>query len=306
MGRIAEALLKAGQVSVTRVSDLGSLGSTAGGLSAIRTQADLNPLFGDLGAEDDAHLATTPIELPDGIDPSLLAVTDKGSYVSEQYRAIRTWLHSQNVGLDHWVIGITSSLPREGKSITALNLGCIFAEMSTLKICVIDADLRRGRLADMLGVSDSPGLGDVLRGEAELNGAIQETFLPNLHFLPAGSVGSYNAAELLSSDRPSKVLRQIQARYHYTFVDTPPINSVSDAFAIGQLCNGVLMVIRMNRTTEPDAQHAIRLLQSSNINVMGCVLAASAEPDELRKRKYKDYYYYSTRSNPGIGNAPGA
>jgi capsular exopolysaccharide synthesis family protein len=300
MGRIAEALMKAGQVSVTRVSDLGSHGITAGGLSAIRTPSELNTSFGDPSAERDANLAKTPIELPEKIDPALLAVTDKGSYVSEQYRAIRTWLHSQNLGLDHWVIGITSSSPREGKSITALNLGLILAEMSTLKTCVVDADLRRGRLAEMLGLSDSPGFGDVLRGEAELNEAVQKTFLPNLHFLSAGSVDSYNPAELLSSDRPAKVLRQIQARYHYTIVDTPPTNSVSDAFVLGQLCNGVVIVIRMNQTTEPDAQHAIRLLQSSNINVMGCILAGNAESDDLCKRKYGDYY---SRSNPEIHNA---
>lgn len=302
MGRVAEALMKAGQVSVTRVSDLGSINDVSEGLAAIRTPLGFDPSFGDAGTEYGTNYDTTQTETPEGIDPSLLAVTDKGSFVAEQYRSIRTWLHSQNLGLDHWVIGITSSLPREGKSITAMNLSFILAEMRTLKICVVDADLRRGRLAELLGVKDSPGLGEVIRQEVELKDAIQETFVPNLHFLPAGSVGSFNPAELLSTDRPSKVLRQIQSRYHYTIIDTPPTNSVSDAFALGQLCNGVLMVVRMNRTPEPDAQRAIRLLKSNNINVMGCILAANAESDGLRKGRYGDYYY-AAESRAGVSNS---
>ncbi len=292
MGRVAEALIKAGQVSITRVSDLGDLGTSTGGLDAIRsTPPKSTPFYADSGIDDDANLKPTQIEIPEDLDPALLAVTDKGAFVAEQYRSIRTWLHSQNLALDHWTIAITSSLPREGKSVTTLNLGFILAEMSNLKICVVDADLRRGRLADMLSVSESPGLGDVIRGDVEVNEAIQSTFVPNLDFLPAGSVGSFNPAELLSSGRPAKVLRQIQSRYHYTIIDTPPTSSVSDAFVLGQLCTGALMVIRMNRTTEPDAQRAVQLLQSNNINVMGCVLAANTERDDLRKRRYGDYYY---------------
>jgi protein-tyrosine kinase len=227
-----------------------------------------------------------PAESLEGVDPCVRMLLDRGSFIAEQYRAVRTRLLSHNPLGEPWILGITSSIPREGKSVTTINLGFAISELRHLKVVLVDADLRHSSLARMLNISGSPGLTEAIRGEADYRDVVRPMYQSNFAVVPAGSLQTDNPAQLLASRRTGEMLRFLRSEYHYVLVDTPPANSFADVGIIGQICTGVLMVVRMNRTREPAAKRAIRLLQSNNINVLGCVLTAIRETG-----RQQDSYY---------------
>lgn len=229
-----------------------------------------------------------------GIDESVQPFYDRSSLISEQYRALRTRLLTQNPQGDHRVLAVTSAIPREGKSVTTANLGVIFAEIRHFKTVCVDADFRRGRLGRLLDVKSGPGLADLLKGDAPYDDVVRPTAIPNLYVVGAGETSGRSSAELLSSQRAGAVMRRLQSDFHYTFVDTPPATTVSDVGVIGQLCNGVIMIVRLNCTPEPLARRAVRLLRVNKVPILGCLLIGNSERGISAGYSYGYYYrYYS-------------
>jgi capsular exopolysaccharide synthesis family protein len=228
------------------------------------------------------------------LDPALVAYHDKTSVITEQYRSVRTRMLSQNPAHKHTVLAITSSVPGEGKSVTTLNLAFVLAEMQHLNILVVDGDFRRHSLASMLGVAASPGLAEVIRQPADWQQVVQSTPVRNVHFIASGSIGQHNATELLGSKNAVELFTQLQQRYHYVLVDTPPVNTVADVGIIGQMCHAVLLVVRMHATPEPLVKRAARFLQANNIAIAGCILAGHDERSSHYAYRYRYYGYYDT------------
>lgn len=212
------------------------------------------------------------------VHPSLVTITERGSNVAEQYRAARTWLLSRMSAGQRSCLAITSSVPREGKSVTAANLAVVLSEVRHLQVLVVDCDLRQGGLSKLFKLPAGPGLTEVLTGRAPLDEAIRRTPIGNLSVLPAGSADHPNPTELLSSTRTSRVFDEIRARFHFVLVDTPAVQRVSDVGIIGSLCSGVVMVVRMHATASQVVRESVRCLQSNNLNVLGCI-AAACRPD---------------------------
>ncbi|MFQ5461602.1 MAG: CpsD/CapB family tyrosine-protein kinase [Phycisphaerae bacterium] len=219
-----------------------------------------------------------PISVVEGLSESLVPFHERSSLITEQYRSLRTRLLSQNPNYEHRIIAITSAVPKEGKSVTTLNLGCILAEIRHLKVLVIDGDFRRSSLATMLNQAEGPGLAEVLGGRAEFEQVVRSTPIPNLKFIPAGNTHKRSAAELLTAAAAKSVFRRLQNEYHYVIVDTPPATTVTDVGIIGQLCDGVILVVRLHRTDEQAAKRAARLLSANNIPVIGCLLVGRDGP----------------------------
>ncbi|MHC4090814.1 MAG: CpsD/CapB family tyrosine-protein kinase [Planctomycetota bacterium] len=294
MGRIAEALKKAEQQRREKLDD--SCAPASVGEQLPTTPPEELDLL---------HDATRPgVPLPgverrarvQGVSESLVAYNEPSSVISEQYRGLRTRLLSQNPNNDHRVVAITSSIPRDGKSVTALNTAFILAEIRHLRILVVDGDFRRSSLAGLFNLKSSPGLADVLRGEADYEEVIQETPEPNLFFIAAGDTKGLGAAEVLSAKSAGTVFSAFRDRFHYTLVDTPPATTVTDVGIIGRWCHGVIMVVRLNRTPEPVAQRAVQVLQVNNIPIIGTVLVGSEDPTPGYGyyRYYKYYRYYES------------
>jgi len=227
------------------------------------------------------------------VDQAAIAFHDKAAEITEQYRALRSRLTAQNTTGDNQVIAITSSIPQEGKSVTTMNLSWVLSEIKHFHVLMIDGDFRRSSLASMLGISEYPGLADLLRCEARLDEVIRPTPLPNLHVITAGTTQEFNAAELLSTQKTGNILQECKRRFQYTFIDTPPASTVSDASVLAPWCTGVLFVVRMGKTPEPIAKSTIRLLQANNINILGCILAGHRERSGRYQRYYGYYKYYS-------------
>lgn len=226
---------------------------------------------------------------PQRIDPAVVAFHDRYSSVCEQFRSIRARLLSMNTANPHRVIAITSSVPQEGKSVTTVNLGLVMAEGGEHQTLIADADFRRSSIGRMLGLGARPGLAELIRGEASLAELLCPTPFPNLLVLPGGKTEVHNAIELLGSPNAREVLARLRATFDYTFLDTPPVNTVSDVSMLAPCCDGVIMVVEMHRTPEPIAQQAVRTLQANNVKILGCV---PTRHHDRRSRYYGHYYYY--------------
>jgi len=214
-----------------------------------------------------------------GMSDLIVVYYDRASAVSEQYRQLRTGLLAQNPRGDHRVLAVTSSLPKEGKTITTANMAFCLAEVRHLRILIVDADFRGGSLAPMLGLPSKPGLADVLREEIALPDAVQTTPLPNLFFLPAGACGPRQTpAELLSAKLAATTFKRLSGMYHYTIVDTPAATTFTDVGVVGQLCDGVILVVRTEFAPEPAARQAVHVLRQDNVAIVGVV--AIGDPSE--------------------------
>lgn len=290
MGRIADALKRA---ELERHA--ARMGEAEGADVSVATLEALSPLkagHGAAPATKETSSTSTNLGLVSGLHESLVPFFQRSSGITEQYRSLRTRLLSQNPQYEHRVLAITSAIPREGKSVTTLNLSCTIAEIRHLRVLAVDADFRRGSLARMLNVAEGPGLAEVLSGKANYSDAIQATPIPNLMFLPAGRTNGRPAAEILASAATRPIFKRLQNEFHYTIVDTPPATTVTDVGIIGQVCNGVVMVVRLHRTDEAAAKRAVRLLQSNNIAIVGCLLVGRDRPGGRYGYGYPYYRYY--------------
>ncbi|MFQ5430823.1 MAG: CpsD/CapB family tyrosine-protein kinase [Phycisphaerae bacterium] len=207
------------------------------------------------------------------VHPTVVSILDPRSAVAEQYRAARTWLLRRETAGKHSAVAITSSVPREGKSVTTANLAAVMAEVRHMQVLAVDCDFRQGSLSRLFNLPRSPGLSDVLVGRAALDEAIHPTPLGNLAFLPAGEAGDLNPTELLNSITASRIFDEIRERFHFSLVDTPPVHWLSDIGVIGALCSGIVLVVRMNKTASHLVRQSVHWLQANHLDVLGCIAA---------------------------------
>jgi len=215
---------------------------------------------------------------------------------TEQYKLLRanlTFTLPQSDGCK--IIGITSSMRGEGKSTTSVNLSYVLAE-SGKKVLLLDGDLRIPSIAKKMKIDSSPGLTDLLRGEAKIDlMSLRSQHLPNWYILPSGTLPP-NPSELLGSRRMETALKGLAEHFDFIVVDLPPVNIVSDALAISKYITGLIVVIREEYTEKKELETCFRQLRLSNVNVLGCVMNETRSgKGYYSKYRYKRYYkYYKT------------
>ncbi len=214
---------------------------------------------------------------------------DRGSIVTEQYRAIRTQVLARMRNRKLQVHVVTSSAPEEGKSVTSINLSLAFAELKSQNTVLVEGDLRRPSFSKLFDRPSDRGMLQVLRGELEIDEVLQPTVYPNLQFIPAGGRESEACTELLSSPRMAQVIQQLRDRYTHVFIDTPPVITVTDPCILGAMADEVLLVVRLNKTPTDIVDRAKRLLRASNCEVAGVILTHLRQ--ENSDYKYNNYYY---------------
>lgn len=217
----------------------------------------------------------------------------------EQYKLLRTNLSfTLPMGDGCKVIGVTSSVRGEGKSTTAVNLSYVLAE-SGKKVLLIDGDLRIPSVAKKMKINSTPGLTDLLRGDSTVDLAqLKSKYLPNWYIMPSGVLPP-NPSELLGSKRMEAALKNLRNHFDYIIVDLPPVNIVSDALAISQYIDGMVLVVREDYTEKKELENCFRQIRLSNVNVLGCVMNETKEgKGYYSKYRYKRYYkYYKTYGN---------
>ena len=197
------------------------------------------------------------------------------------------------------VIGVTSPSPKEGKSITSINL-CYSIAKKGHRVLLIDGDLRRPVISKILDIPQKPGLSNYLvDGQTQIIG--QDILIEGLDVITSGETPP-NPAELISSEAMKNTLDFLRKKdYDYIVIDLPPINSVSDAFAISGYLDGIIMVVRHGYTRKTDVQDACRQLEFANAKVLGFVYNGYMEGSHYYYRK-GGYYKYYRRKKYGYYN----
>jgi succinoglycan biosynthesis transport protein ExoP len=275
MGRIAEALKRAQHERATKLEE---------DSRAAENVAKTSP-FGQKDFQASPHepaprpflLGVEPLAAS-AIDRRVLALHEPTCAMAEKFRSLRTRLITSNPTGGSRTYAITSSVPREGKTVTAANLAFSLGELKHLRIALVDVDLRGQGLSKLMGALDQPGLCEVLRGETTLSEVCLPAVRQNLYFIPVGNAGGAAASELLVGARASSLFRELQERFHYSLVDTPPATT-ADIGLVAPLCHCVLVVARMHATPEPVLRRCIQMLQSNQVNVAGCVLTGCDEEE---------------------------
>ncbi len=204
----------------------------------------------------------------------------------EQYKLIRANLDFTLPANEKCpVIGITSSTRGEGKSTTATNLSYVFAEKGS-RILLIDGDLRRPSIAKKLGLDNTFGLTDLLRGKPAQMEDFQQGRRDNWYVLTSGAIPP-NPSELLGSDRMAATLSQLREMFDYIIIDLPPLNLVSDAISVSPLTSGMIVVIRENYTEKKELDNCVRQLRMANVRVLGCVMNGAKSGGSGRYTQYK-------------------
>ena len=224
-----------------------------------------------------SHAVTAPSGGADGtavqanpqIDQQLVAALAPTSLAAEQYRSLRTRLKQAERGRPLRTIAITSPAKGDGKSLTAANLALTMAQEYQQRVLLLDADLRRPTLHRLFGLSETPGLVDLLMNGAEIDEAL--VFLPDHHLtvLPAGIPPSH-PAELLGSATMRGVLDALRTRFDRILIDVPPVSPLADLQVLAPVVDGVLMIVRAGVTPKPAIERALAEVDASK--VVGLVL----------------------------------
>ncbi len=212
------------------------------------------------------------------IDPRVVVCHEPQSGVAEQYRSFRTNLVALNTGGQPRALAVTSAIKGEGKSITLANLAAALCELPDARVLVIDADLRSPAQAQLFGIPREPGLADLMLDFVPLEKVISTTSIPGLSVLPAGRAVR-NSSELLGSSRMSDLIGALKADYQWILFDTPPALPFADAATLGARVDGLLYVVRLEKTPRDQSTRALELLRNAGCNVLGTFLAGSRSDD---------------------------
>ncbi|MEU8587048.1 polysaccharide biosynthesis tyrosine autokinase [Streptomyces sp. NPDC048664] len=206
---------------------------------------------------------------------SPLITADVHSTRAEAFRKLRTNLQFSRVDDPPRIIVVTSSVPGEGKTNTAVNLALSLAEAG-VATCLVDADLRRPCVAPTFGLVQDAGLTTVLIGQARIEDVVQQA-VGGLAVLTSGPVPP-NPTELLASARMEEVLRELADTYHVVIVDTAPLLPVADTVGLASLAQGALLVVRAAKTRRDQVRTAAQSLERVGVRVLGTVFSVAPVP----------------------------
>ncbi|TAA72290.1 CpsD/CapB family tyrosine-protein kinase [Planococcus salinarum] len=201
---------------------------------------------------------------------SLIAYTEPQSYVSEQYRTLRTNINFSSPDENIQTIVITSAGPAEGKSTTAANLAVVYAQEGK-NILLVDGDLRKPTMHHTFKIRNIMGLSSILGRQVSLKAAIKKTGVNGLDILTSGQIPP-NPAELLASKSMDVLLDQLKSKYDLIIFDSPPMLSVTDAQILAYKCDGVILVLNSKSTEKQQAIKAKEAIAVSKSKLIGVVL----------------------------------
>jgi len=262
------------------------------------------------GELDLPFLGGVPFWVHSGLERAIrpIVTEEHASGAVEAYRALRTTLLSALDKVNEKIVIVTSADSREGKTLTALNLAIMVAQLQK-KVLLIDMDIRKGRLHRSLGVDREPGVTDVLQDGCSLKEVIVQTRIENLYLAPTGRTVD-QTTELLQQFNLVKMFVDIQDDYDYIFVDTSPVLRVTDTMIVATQGIGVVLyVARVNHTPKPLIKYSLDMLKDAKI--IGLIMN-SIEMHKISSLYYTyqypnyayysnayaygyDYYYYSDR-----------
>ena len=233
----------------------------------IRSRLGL-PLIGHIPVIRPGSLPPATDDQP--LDAALCTYYQPKSVHAEAYRGLRTSLFFCTRGEVHKVIQMTSPNARDGKSTMTSNLGISIAQAGK-SILLVDGDLRKPRLHKIFGINPTVGLSNVLTDGVDWRTVTAPSPVPGLTLLPCGPRPS-NPAELLTTPRFHQVVEEWRQAYDFVLIDTPPLLAVSDPSIVAARVDGVVLVLRLVKNGQPNAERAREILGGLGANVFGVVV----------------------------------
>ncbi len=222
----------------------------------------------------------------------LLISKDSRSSMAEAYRQLRTSILLSTAGHPPKSLLITSSLPTEGKTTTAINTAISLAQTSA-KVLVIDGDLRRPRLHSVFGLSNVEGLSTILSNQfkkSEILDVVQHDTESNLYLLPSGPIPP-NPAELIGSDQMKAILEVFEDEFTHVVLDSPPIASFTDGVLMASRVDGVILVVQSGKSSRQVVQRSRQLLVDIGAKIFGVVLNNVNLKSQDSSYYYQSYYH---------------
>jgi protein-tyrosine kinase len=249
MSRIENAMERAAQ-----------LRQATGTPPAIQKQSELRLL----------HTPPPAAETTDRIvpgSPFIVDMNDSYSPVVEEFRKLKSTLVKLTTGdVFKNTVLVTSAVPSEGKSITALNLAISLAQEYDHTVLLIDADFRRPSIHRYLGIEQGKGFSDCLLGEAQIGEVIIPTGIGRLSVITAGREVP-NPVELFASQKTEAMIAEMKSRYHdrYLIFDSPPVLPFAEARTLAHLVDGVLFVVKEQLASQKNVREALDALKGSSL-----------------------------------------
>ena len=252
-------------------------------------------------ADHIGEVTDAPVLASIGFDSDIRSaplLTDLGAFAArtEAFRLLRTNLQFIDIDQRARVLVVTSAVPGEGKTMTSTNLAVALAQTGRT-VLIIDADLRRPRVASTLGVDPAVGLTTALVGKTEIEDAIQVHEPSGLHVLASGAKPP-NPTEILQSRVTHDLIRRLRQSYDMIIIDAPPLLPVADASVLTTLADGSILVVRHGQTTRDQVAEAVKRINQVGGRLYGVVV------NMVAKRAIGSYYYYyyeetsPTKDNP--------
>jgi capsular exopolysaccharide synthesis family protein len=205
---------------------------------------------------------------------------------AEAYKHLRTSILLSTPGRSPKTLLVTSSVPAEGKTTTAVNTATVLAQTGA-RVLIIDADMRRPRLHHVFDLNNDGGLSAILSSEiteAEILAKINQYRDSNIYLLNSGVIPP-NPAELLGSSQMKRLLDIAGKTFTHIVIDSPPIASFTDGVLIASLVDGVILVVHGGKTSRQVVRRSRQTLNEIGAKIIGVVLNQA----EVRSQ---DYYYY--------------
>lgn len=253
----------------------------------------------DLEAETETPvLGTIPY---DSSAPKSPLITQIGLLAprTEAFRVLRTNLQFVDVDSTNKTFVVTSSVPEEGKTTTAVNLALTLA-IAQHRVVLLEGDLRRPRIADYLGMRTDVGLTSVMIGRCSLAEAVQPSTNKFLDVLTSGPVPP-NPAELLQSQAMAETLSALRASYDVVLIDAPPLLPITDAAVLAAQADGAILIVRAKKTTHDQVNRSVERLEGANARLLGTVLTMTSA--RSREGGWSGYGYgYGHTDPPGTAH----
>ena len=263
MAKVYEALRKAEEERKRLIGDEGTRAAplTVEPVGPLAQRADARPFWKRSTESVAARQA------PDGsseVNKRRISLLQPESFVAEQFRALRGRIDAIAAQRPVRTISVTSAFPGEGKTTCAVNLAIVTALSLDRRVLLIDCDLRRPKIHGALGLTPEAGVAEVLTGAAAFDDAVVRSQGAELDVLAVRGRPA-NPSELLGSAAMRALIEEVSSRYDRVILDTPAALGLPDAKAVSECCDGMVMVVRADVTSQMDIQAVLEILDRRRI-----------------------------------------
>lgn len=209
------------------------------------------------------------------VEPRIVLFHSPASREAEQFRGLRNSILAMNPENAPRSVAFVGSVAGEGTSTSCINLAFALAELAGTRVLLVDANLRKPSLEQMLSMGSHPGLAEVLQDRVAPGSAIRQTVMKGVDLLSAGRAPE-NPAELLAKGRLQPLLHALKPDYTYIILDTPPASEATDASLLARECDGVIVVVRMELAPRTVVEQIVGELRALGANLLGTFIVGTS------------------------------